>query len=688
MQKLPGAGPRTAMNSSKVARRKPKKAMRKGPVSTQSPERRDDGSESAGSESESDDEGVEGYRRGGYHRVYIGERFKDGRYVVLRKLGWGHFSTVWLVRDTQTGVEAALKVQKSAQHYTEAARDEITLLTQIKDGDAENAKHCVRLYDWFEHSGANGRHMCMVFEVLGDNLLSLIKLYNYRGIPLPLVKHITKQVLVAIDYMHSKLDIIHTDLKPENVMLTEAIRPRKHLEPVGAAAAPALASETPSAGPPTGSANPEGHLAAAAAAGHALTKNQKKKLKKKLKKVSSTAADSGADSQQTGDDSDVTSGAVALSAEAGLEELALESGRAATDGGAQPGSRAQGGDEYDGRGDGDEYAAGTNLEERILAADAKVVDFGNACWTYKQFTSDIQTRQYRCPEVLLGAKYSTPADMWSLACMVFELVTGDLLFDPRSGKDYDRDEDHLALFMELLGKMPKKVAATGKYAKDFFNRHGELRHIKKLRFWPLEAVLREKYDMPEAEAQQLTAFLTPMLEYVPERRATAAEMLSHPWLQAAQLPRSRSRSSAVSSATALVATPGPARPEERTRRRPTQFGDSERPGSPHGPAPKRSRSPSPSPPVRHGRNESGELRASLQSSSTYDAAGTPADQPSSLASSGVLLSPSSAADGLCGSTVLVCKGDVASRPVTPAKGLTRRSTADGSEVAEQEWQIL
>lgn len=41
-------------------------------------------------------------------------------------------------------------------------------------------------------------------------------------------------------------------------------------------------------------------------------------------------------------------------------------------------------------------------------------------------------------QVLLGAKYSTPADMWSLACMVFELVTGDLLFDPRSGRDFER----------------------------------------------------------------------------------------------------------------------------------------------------------------------------------------------------------------------------------------------------------
>ena len=41
-------------------------------------------------------------------------------------------------------------------------------------------------------------------------------------------------------------------------------------------------------------------------------------------------------------------------------------------------------------------------------------------------------------QVLLGGNYSTPADMWSLACMVFELITGDLLFEPRSGKDYDR----------------------------------------------------------------------------------------------------------------------------------------------------------------------------------------------------------------------------------------------------------
>lgn len=52
----------------------------------------------------SEDEGTEDYRRGGYHAVRIGDTFKNGRYVVQSKLGWGHFSTVWLAWDTQCSV--------------------------------------------------------------------------------------------------------------------------------------------------------------------------------------------------------------------------------------------------------------------------------------------------------------------------------------------------------------------------------------------------------------------------------------------------------------------------------------------------------------------------------------------------------------------------------------------------------
>ena len=46
-----------------------------------------------------DAEPLERYRKGGYHPTHLGDRFKDGRYRILHKLGWGAYATVWLARD-------------------------------------------------------------------------------------------------------------------------------------------------------------------------------------------------------------------------------------------------------------------------------------------------------------------------------------------------------------------------------------------------------------------------------------------------------------------------------------------------------------------------------------------------------------------------------------------------------------
>lgn len=64
----------------------------------------------------------------------------------------------------------------------------------------------------------------------------------------------------------------------------------------------------------------------------------------------------------------------------------------------------------------DQEAVSLSLEERLLAAQCKIVDFGNGCWTSKHFTDDIQTRQYRCPEVGVSSSALNACMCENVAC--------------------------------------------------------------------------------------------------------------------------------------------------------------------------------------------------------------------------------------------------------------------------------
>nr|XP_039263594.1 SRSF protein kinase 3-like isoform X1 [Styela clava] len=649
------------------------------------------------------------YCKGGYHPVRIGDLFVN-RYHVVRKLGWGHFSTVWLCWDMKLKRFVAMKVVKSAQHYTETALDEIKLLKCVRESDPQdpNRDKCVQLLDDFKIHGMNGTHVCMVFEVLGHHLLKWIIKSNYQGMPISCVKSIMKQVLQGLDYLHSKCQIIHTDIKPENILLCVD-------EPyVRRIAADAHQWQQLGGKPPSGS------LVSTAPQprqqqNQKISKNKRKKLKKKAKKqqellemqiqqieqteregkplmnpecvgaveqdspkkdklkVSESPAkvngnaDTESKETENGQKQDqelqedkndknseeeeiISDNKLEIIKENGLElqngideeakqngngiveneevrvqdlkitnegvvngcekngdeeniedettvmeeklqslntsddsfstavqspmsnvgeqqqtESVVENGVAENNEETQnaecnssnnspesnrpeqdrSGRRDEGGNLKRGTSSDSQASRGGDWRSSYSANDllvnlldptcsdqikVKIADLGNACWTHKHFTDDIQTRQYRSVEVLLGCGYGPPADIWSTACMAFELATGDYLFEPHSGEDYSRDEDHIALMIELLGHFPKRFAASGQYSKEFFNRRGELRHIHKLKMWPLPDVLVEKYEWPEEEALEFASFLLPMLEVIPDRRASAAQCLEHPWL--------------------------------------------------------------------------------------------------------------------------------------------------------------
>ncbi|KAF8921715.1 serine/threonine protein kinase, CMGC group, partial [Haplosporangium bisporale] len=201
----------------------------------------------------------------------------------------------------------ALKVVKSASHYTETAVDEIKLLERVVQANpnAPGRKYVVELLDHFMHRGPNGLHVCMVFEVLGENLLSVIKRYRHRGIPTHLVRQIIHQVLMGLDYMHRECGIIHTDLKPENVLvcvddveqvvkgligdldysdpvaLAQSSRSAK-AKIVGSKPLTHGAKTNTSQGTGSSSESPTTHNPSTPY--NTLTKNQKKKLRQKLNK--------------------------------------------------------------------------------------------------------------------------------------------------------------------------------------------------------------------------------------------------------------------------------------------------------------------------------------------------------------------------------------------------------------------
>ncbi|KAI3386367.1 hypothetical protein SNEBB_006000 [Seison nebaliae] len=616
------------------------------------------------------------YREGGYHLINIGDLY-NGHYVVLRKLGWGHFSTVWLCWDRSTQMCVAMKVVKSAEHYTEAAMDEIKLLTSVRETDKEDPYRlkCVQLIDNFKINGKNGVHVAMVFEVLGCNLLKLILRSNYAGIPLENVRVITKQILEGLAYLHSKCQIIHTDIKPENVLLCsteEEIRRMgrtacqwkcEGMKPSSSAVATIPTSDQPLnikdlsktqrkrirrkekvkteqlaqilqklSISENGEKVEEVKLALPP-----KNPNKKKKRKKRaIKNSTQTTTNNGniqlpqqgkqQQEQQQQEQNHVTNGIKTNGG--GVEsngsnrtkkknkkkKKKKKDGR--EDGSATPATPNEqkkmkkevkliekskpkkksnknnnnkqiedddDDDDDDNEDDNNninkeckenvkmiEIVNGTCTEEekdnlnnnhdrqdsvdkkekdivdeaisQILSEErlsVKIADLGNACWVNQHFTEDIQTRQYRALEVLLGVGYSCSADIWSVACTAFELATGDYLFDPHSDKDYGRDEDHIAHIVELLGPIPQFLVQRGRHSPKFFNVDetmfntpllSSLQRIVELKSWNLYAVLTEKYNWSSQKAAEFTDFLVPMLEYVPGKRATALDCLKHPWI--------------------------------------------------------------------------------------------------------------------------------------------------------------
>ena len=442
----------------------------------------------------------------------------------------------------------------------------------------------------------------MVFEIVGVTLLEIMKRYNYKGIPLPYIRIICKQILIGLDFLHRMCHIIHTDLKPENVLVCLTKDELREIQTNGH-----LNIQKTDKKKKNKINNNNNNLNDSSIiseekntmTGKQLRKKRQKFRKKQIKKMEKMGMSPQEIDKKMKEIMKQKNESIMEKDEENIDvnnfdiDELIERPRVSSvpkiNINYQKGEDNYQDDDYD-----DNFADnniplyninlmeyGTNLQRylkeknRILhdedyrrnmieknniltseisdqeksklmkklgekmsrrgpeidpSIEVKICDIGNACWFNHHFSTIIQTRQYRSPEVILGINYNETSDIWSLACMLFELATGDFLFEPRKGETFSKNDDHLAQIIEAVGKMPKNFALSGFDSYKYFDKNGKLKRIKKLIYYPIKDILVKKYNFKEKEAKAFSDFLMPMLEYYPDKRASARELLKHPWL--------------------------------------------------------------------------------------------------------------------------------------------------------------
>uniref|UniRef100_A0A7C9E4M9 Dual-specificity kinase n=1 Tax=Opuntia streptacantha TaxID=393608 RepID=A0A7C9E4M9_OPUST len=148
----------------------------------------------------------------GHYMFELGENLTS-RYKIHSKMGEGTFGQVLECWDRDRKEMVAIKIVRGVKKYREAAMIEIDMLEQLGKHD-KGGNRCVQIRNWFDYRN----HICIVFEKLGPSLYDFLRKNNYRPFPIDLVREIGRQLLECVAFMH-ELNLIHTDLKPENVLL-------------------------------------------------------------------------------------------------------------------------------------------------------------------------------------------------------------------------------------------------------------------------------------------------------------------------------------------------------------------------------------------------------------------------------------------------------------------------------------
>lgn len=430
----------------------------------------------------------------------VGEIFSN-KYICIKYLGKGTFSRVWLVYDLITNNFLAMKMVYSK--YSEDAEHEIEMYRHL--GNKYN--HVTRFYDNFIFND----QVCLITELMGICLLDFVKNYlnmkdmdkrwydtpeSNEVLPIELVKLIFKQLFTGLHELHSK-NIVHTDIKPENIMLNifpvKIERIKKWFTETGIKdkydeLVLNLLPDTFNNAEPL----------------------KKKQIKKKCRFKALNLLKQDIKKRIIEYHEDI------LSEKRYKAESIIDIDNVSHI-------------EVD-QVDSDDLFTINSIDNLVC----KIIDLGNSELVEDFEPEAIQLRCYRAPENVLFDFYNTKADIWTMGCMLFENLTGEFLFeiDHELYQDsLEKDIELLAQMYNTLGEMSVNDICKSPYKDDFFisgsTKLNEVTHDR-LVPTPIRKLLLEG-GIKDANLELLTDLFKKLFCYRHEDRIDAQEVLSHIW---------------------------------------------------------------------------------------------------------------------------------------------------------------
>ncbi|KAE9376111.1 putative CDK4/6 [Stipitochalara longipes BDJ] len=158
---------------------------------------------------------------------------------------------------------------------------------------------------------------------------------------------------------------------------------------------------------------------------------------------------------------------------------------------------------------------------------AVLCDFGDAHFGDETYIGEVMPDLYRAPEIVLGIPWDEKIDIWSVGLMVWGLFEGKHLFmEPFPSREASRSA-HIARMIALLGPPPKKLLQRGQFSNVFFDGEGNFKPDIEI---PKSSLDNEEENLEGEEKKLFLEFLKKMIQWVPEDRRSAKELVEDPWL--------------------------------------------------------------------------------------------------------------------------------------------------------------